>query len=71
MLDRHVALLDRCARELFGRRYLPDLPRLERRMLTLAAEHRYPDDLSSFVRIELTADGEMRLFPMGVSYYDG
>ena len=71
MLDRHVALLDRCARELFGRGYRPDLPRLERRMLALAAEHRYPDDLSSFVRIELTADGEMRLLPMGVSYYDG
>ncbi len=71
MLERHVALLDRCVRELFGRRYLPDLPRLERQVLTLAAEHRYPDDLSSFVRIELTADGAARLLPMGVSYYDG
>ncbi len=71
LLDRHVGLLDRCARELFGRRYLPDLPRLERQVLTLAAEQHYPDDLSSFVRIELTADGETRFVPMGVSYYDG
>ncbi len=71
LLDRHVALLDRCAHELFGRRYLPDLSRLERQILTLAAEQHYPDDLSSFVRIELTADGETRFVPMGVSYYDG
>lgn len=71
MLDRHVALLDRCARVLFDRPYQPDLSRLERQLLTLAAEHRYPDDLASFVRIELTADGAARLLPMGVSYYDG
>ncbi len=71
MLDRHVGLLDRCARELFGRRYQPDLSRLERQILTLAAEQRYPDDLSSFVRIELMADSETRLLPMGVSYYAG
>ncbi len=71
MLDRHVGLLDRCARELFGRRYLPDLPRLEWQVLALAAEQYYSNDLSSFVRIELTADGETRLLPMGVSYYDG
>ncbi len=71
MLDRHVALLDECARGLFDRPYQPDLPRLERQLLTLAAEQHYPDDLSSFVRIELTADGAARLLPMGVSYYDG
>lgn len=71
MLDRHVALLDRCARELFDRRYLPDLSRLERQILTLAADQRYPNDLSAFVRIELTDDGETRILPMGVSYYDG
>ncbi len=71
LLDRHAGLLDRCARELFGRRYLPDLSRLERHILTLAAKQHYPDDLSSFVRIELTSDGETQFFPMGGSYYDG
>lgn len=71
LLDRHVALLDRCARELFDAHYRPDLRQLERRILAVAAAERYPSDLSAFVRIELTADGEERIVPAGVSYYDG
>ena len=71
LLDRHAALLDRCARELFGRRYAPDLLGLERRVLDTAAAQRYPSDLSTFVRLELTADGSERLVPAGVSYYEG
>jgi len=71
MLDRHAALLDRCARELFGTGYAPDLRGLERRVLDAAAGRRYPTDLSAFVRLELAADGGERLVPAGVSYYEG
>ncbi|MCM1351591.1 MAG: hypothetical protein NC250_02515, partial [Alistipes senegalensis] len=71
LLDRHAALLDRCARELFGTGYAPDLRDLERRVLDTAAARRYPTDLSAFVRLELAADGTERLVPAGVSYYEG
>lgn len=71
LLDRHVGLLDRCARELFDRRYAPDLRRLERQVFDFAAAQDYPTDLSAFVRLELTAEGGERFVPVGVSYYDG
>jgi len=71
LLDRHVGVLDRCARELFDRPYAPDLRRLERQGLDFAVLHGYPDDLSAFVRLELTSEGEVRLIPLGVSYYEG
>lgn len=71
LLDRHVGLLDRCARELFGVRYRPDLRQLEQRVLAAASAQRYPSDFSAFVRIEVTADGAERLVPVGVSYYEG
>ena len=71
LLDRHVELLDRCVRELFGTEYRSDLRTLERQVLATAAAARYPSDISAFVRIELTAAGEVRLLPAGVSYYGG
>lgn len=71
LLDRHVGLLDRCARELFGVRYRPDLRQLEQRVLAAASAQRYPSDFSAFVCIEVTADGAERLVPVGVSYYEG
>ncbi|MDE5962888.1 MAG: branched-chain amino acid aminotransferase [Alistipes sp.] len=71
LLDRHVGLLDRCARELFDRRYAPDLQQLERQVLDFADAQDYPTDLSSFVRLELTSEGEVRFVPAGVSYYEG
>ena len=70
LLDRHVALLDRCARELFGRRYTPDLRQLEQRVAA-ASEARCDTGVSSFVRLELSAAGEERLLPAGISYYEG
>ena len=67
----HAALLGEAAARLFGLRYAPDPERLKRRIEALAERERYPHDLSSFVRLELTAEGEERLRPAGVSFYEG
>lgn len=71
LLDRHVALLDRCSAELFGRRYTPDLRQLERRIAATAAAHSTGGVCSSFVRLEWRPDGSERLLPAGNSYYEG
>ena len=70
-LAAHTALLDAASRELFGRGYAPDLPRLAERLAAVAAAERYPRAVSGFVRIELTEAGDERLTPAGVSLYDG
>lgn len=68
---RHAELLGQWAAELFGIRYAPDVRGLERRIADLAERERYPRDLSSFVRLELAADGTERLLPAGISLYEG
>ncbi|MDE7123278.1 MAG: branched-chain amino acid aminotransferase, partial [Alistipes sp.] len=68
---RHAELLGAWAAALFGIRYAPAVVALERRIAALAERERYPRDLSSFVRLELTADGTERLLPAGVSLYEG
>ncbi len=67
----HAALLGDAAARLLDLRYDPDPQRLQQRIEALAARERYPRDLSSFVRLELTAEGEERLLPAGVSLYEG
>ena len=67
--EAHAARLDAASRELFGRGYAP--ARLAARIEALAAAERYPTGVSGFVRIELGADGEEHLTPVGVSLYDG
>lgn len=71
LLDRHVALLDRCSRELFGRPYAPDRQQLARRILAAAGSDSASMVCSSFVRLELTADGVERLTAGARSYYAG
>lgn len=70
-LAAHAALLDAAAREVFGLRYTPDLPRLAGRVEALTVAEHYPRTVSGFVRLELTPDGQDRLLPAGVSLYDG
>lgn len=70
-VDRHAELLGEWAAELFGIGYSPDVRGLERRIAALAERERYPRDLSSFVRLELAADGTERLQPAGISLYEG
>ena len=68
-LDRHVALLDRASRELFGVPCTPEAEALERRVLAVAG--REAGGTSAFVRLEWTAEGRERLLAAGVSYYAG
>ena len=70
LLDRHVALLDRCSRDLFGRGYAPDLRQLERRILAAAAPL-HAGDGSLFVRLVVTDAGQERIVPLERSYYEG
>lgn len=67
----HAATLDAAAREWFGYRYTPAAEALKRRIEARAAEERYPTGVSGFIRLELLPDGEERLLPAGISYYDG
>lgn len=71
LLEAHAARLAEAARLLFGCRYAPDLRRLEERVAAAAKAERYPQSVSAFVRLEVTADGEERLRPDGPSYYHG
>ena len=68
LLDRHVALLDRASRDLFGCPYAPDLRQLERRVLEAAPGS---GSVSSFVRIEWSERGEERILAAGRSLYEG
>lgn len=70
-LAAHTALLDAASRETFFRPYTPDLRRLAARIEATAAAENYPDDVSVFVRLELSADGTERLLPAGASLYNG
>lgn len=71
LTEAHAARLTEAARTLFGCRYAPDIRQLEARIAAVAKAERYPQSVSGFVRIELTPDGEERLRPDGVSYYNG
>lgn len=71
MLKEHVARLHVASCELFGRAYRPDLKLLERRLLEEVERERYPDAVSSFVRIELFDTGEENTFGVGTSLYAG
>lgn len=70
-LEAHAALLDAAGRALFRRPYRPDLQALATRIERCAAAERYPTGVSGFIRLELTAAGEERLLPEGISLYDG
>ena len=71
MLKEHVARLHVASCDLFGRAYRPDLKQLEQRLLAEVKRERYPDAVSSFVRIELFDTGEENTFGVGTSLYAG
>lgn len=71
MLKEHVARLHVASCDLFGRAYRPDLKQLEQRLLAEVERERYPDAVSSFVRIELFDTGEENTFGVGTSLYAG
>lgn len=67
----HADVLHAAARTLFGVEYWPDFRQLAQRIEALAAKMHYPEGVSSFVRIEVAADGGERLVAAGTSLYDG
>lgn len=71
LVEAHAARLSEAARTLFGCRYAPNPQRLEARITALAQAERYPQEVSGFIRIEVTADGREQLRPAGISYYRG
>lgn len=70
-LAQHVNLLRRLAPTVLGISWDTLTVHLETRIAALAAAERYPRDLAAFARLELTALGEQRLLPGGVSLYEG
>lgn len=70
-LAQHVNLLRRLAPTVLGISWDTLTAHLEARIAALAAAERYPRGLSAFARLELTAQGEQRLLPGGVSLYAG
>ena len=71
LVAEHVALLERAARRLFGLQARLSAADLEREIVAFVARKRLPDAVSSFVRLELTEEGQMRLLEGGVSLYAG
>lgn len=71
LLKEHVACLDAASCALFGRPYRPDLKALEGRLLAEVERERYPEAVSSFVRIELFDTGEEHTYGVGTSLYAG
>lgn len=70
-LERHLQLLGNASRELFQREFRPDSTLLTGQIAELLRKNRYPRKGSSFVRIELSPAGSIRLLPAGISLYDG
>lgn len=70
-LAEHIAVLDTASRKLFQRRYTPPIEALEQRIAALARRERFSEQVSAFVRLELTTEGAERLTPCGTSLYDG
>ncbi len=67
---QHITLLDHTSRALFGRPYTADAESLSQRLTEAAEQAGHPHTCSSFVRIELSAEGE-RIVADEVSLYDG
>lgn len=61
LLREHLAALARCRAELFGRGFDADPAGVEERIVELLDRGRYPADRSAYVRMELSADGQLAL----------
>lgn len=70
-LEGHAAALDAAARTLFGRPFRYDPKRLEEGIGQLLQAEKTPDDLSAFVRLELSPEGELTYRYAGLSLYRG
>lgn len=71
LLPQHTALLGQYVRAFFGYDLRHDPQQIERQIAALLEANRLPASVSSFVRIEATADKELRLVPSAPALYDG
>ena len=69
--EAHAAALDAASRALFGRPFRTDPRQLAARIGALAKAEKVPDDLSAFVRMELSPEGTLTLRYTGLSLYRG
>lgn len=69
--EAHAAALDAASRALFGRPFQTPPRQLAERIGSLAKAEKAPDDLSAFVRMELSAEGVLTLRYGGLSLYRG
>lgn len=69
--EAHAAALDAASRALFGRPFRTDPRQLAARIGALAKAEKAPDDLSAFVRMELSPEGTLTLRYTGLSLYRG
>lgn len=71
LLASHIASLDRASRALFGRPFRCDAAQLAAEITALLRREQVPDDLSAFVRLELTPDSTLQMRYAGLSLYCG
>lgn len=70
-VEAHIAALDAASRALFGRPFRSEPRLLAERIGALAKAEKAPDDLSAFVRMELSPEGVLALRFGGLSLYRG
>lgn len=71
LCSAHLLTLGEWAARLFDADYSPSLTDFEERIRAVARREKYPDNLSSFVRVEVDSEGQERLIPGGISLYHG
>ncbi len=69
--EAHAAALDAASRALFGRPFPCGPRQLAERIGALTQAEKAPDDLSAFVRLELSPEGVLSLRYAGLSLYRG
>lgn len=70
-LEAHTEVLDTASRALFNRPFCPDTAALAQQITTMLDTAAAPRDRSVFVRMQLTATGDVELKTAGVSLYRG
>lgn len=70
-LEAHAEVFDTASSALFGRPFHPDTAALARQITAMLDMENAPRNRSVFVRMQLTATGDVELKPAGVSLYRG
>ncbi len=71
LVAEHLAIMARDAHTLWGLSFRPDVAAMCAQITALLRRERYPDAISSFVRLTLDHEGHEALQPLGTSLYEG